>query len=69
MEDIDYIYSKEGISDRYVLCWLDDKEDDFSKAWTRLTGVTFPGEIIFITDEKDKRTYNANFEAEQGKLS
>jgi hypothetical protein len=69
MGDIDYISSKDGISDRYVLCWLDDKEDDFSKAWRRLTGVTFPGGITFITDEKGKRTYNANFEAEQGKLS
>lgn len=32
MGDIDYISSAEGISDRYVLCWLDDREDDFSKA-------------------------------------
>ena len=68
MGDIDYISSTEGISDRYVLCWLDDKEDDFSKAWRRLTGVTFPAGITFITDESGKRTYNANFIAEQGKL-
>jgi len=68
MGDIDYISSKEGVSDRYVLCWLDDKEDDFSKAWRRLTGVTFPAGITFITDEGGKRTYNANFIAEHGKL-
>jgi len=68
MGDIDYIYSTEGISDRYVLCWLDDKEDNFSKAWRRLTGVTFPAGITFITDENGKRTYNASFKAEQGKL-
>jgi len=54
MGDIDYISSKEGISDRYVLCWLDDKEDDFSKAWRRLTGFNFPAGITFITNEKGK---------------
>ena len=68
MGDIDYISSAEGKSDRYVLCWLDDREDDFSKAWRRLTGVTFPDGITFVTDEKGKRTYNANFEAERGEL-
>jgi len=69
MGNIDYISSKEGISDRYVLCWMDDREDDFSKAWRRLTGVTFPTGITFKTDERGKRTYNANFKAEQGKLN
>lgn len=68
MGDIDYISSAEGISDRYVLCWLDDREEDFSKAWRRLTGVNFPAGIIFVTDEKGKRTYSANFNAERGKL-
>jgi len=68
MGDIDYISSKEGISDRYVLCWMDDKEDDFNKAWRRLTGVTFPAGITSRTDEKGKRTYNTNFKAEHGKL-
>ncbi len=68
MGDIDYISSAEGISDRYVLCWLDDREDDFSKAWRRLTGVTFPDGIAFVTNEKGKRTYNATFEAERGEL-
>lgn len=68
MGDIDYISSTEGISDKYVLCWLDDKEDDFNKAWRRLTGVTFPSGITFVTDEKGKRTYNANFKAKHGKL-
>lgn len=68
MGNIDYISSTKGKSDVYVLCWLDDKEDDFSKAWRRLNGVTFPQGINFITDEKGKRTYNANFEAKHGKL-
>ncbi len=69
MGDIDYISSTEGMSDRYVLCWLDDKEDDFSKAWRRLTGVTFPSGITFTTDEKDKRIYCADFKAEKGKMT
>ncbi|MFB0502018.1 MAG: hypothetical protein ACETVP_06050 [Candidatus Bathyarchaeia archaeon] len=68
MGDIEYISTAEGISDRYVLCWLDYREDDFSKAWRRLTGVTFPTGITFVTNEKGKRTYHANFKAERGKL-
>lgn len=68
MGDIDYISSKEGLSDRYVVCWMDDREDDLNQAWRRLTGVTFPAGIPFTTDEKGKRTYNAIFEAEHGKL-
>ena len=68
MGDIDYISTKEGKADRYVLCWFDDSEDDFSRAFRRLTGATFPEAIRFVTDEKGKRTYNASFEAEHGKL-
>lgn len=69
MGDIDCISSTGEIYDRYVLCWQDDKEDDLSKAWRRLNGVTFPAGITFTTDEKGKRTYNANFKAESGKLN
>ena len=68
MGDIDYISSEEGKADRYVLCWFDDREDDFGKAFRRLTGVTFPEGTKFVTDEKGKRTCNANFEAKHGKL-
>ena len=68
MGKIDYISTKEGKADRYVLCWFDDSEDDFGRAFRRLTGVTFPEEIRFDTDEKGKRSYNASFEAEHGKL-
>ncbi len=68
MGDIDYISSEEGMSDRYVLCWFEDREDDFNKAWRRLTGVTFPEGIAYVTDEKGKRTYNSDFKAKQGKL-
>ena len=68
MGDIDYISSKEGKADKYVLCWFDDRDDDFNKAFRRLTGVTFPEEIKFATDERGKRSFSANFEAKHGKL-
>lgn len=68
MGDIDYISTGEGASGRYVLCWFDDEEDDFNKAWRRLTGVTFPNGLTFVTDNKGKRTYNANFSAAKAKL-
>jgi hypothetical protein len=68
MGDIDHISSKEGIADRYVLCWFDDEEDDFTKAWRRLAGVKFLAGTNFVTDKKGKRTYNAAFKAEHGKL-
>jgi len=69
MGDIDYVSTTKGISDQYVLCWFDDKMDDFDKSWRRLTGVTFPDGISFLTDKKGKRSYNANFKAKQGKLN
>jgi len=68
MGDIDYISSKEGKADRYVLCWFDDQYDDFGKAFRRLTGVTFPEGTKVVTDEKGKRSYSVNFEAKHGKL-
>lgn len=73
MGDVDDISSRAGISNRYVLCWMDDREDDFSKAWRRLNGVTFSTTPVFTMGGlgkygESKRTYNANFEAEQGKL-
>ncbi len=68
MGQIDCLSTKEGKADRYVLCWFDDSEDDFGRAFRRLTGVTFPEGISFVTDEKGKRTYNGSFEAEHGKL-
>jgi len=68
MGDVDYISSEDGRVDRYVLCWLDDEVDDFSKAWRRLNGVTFPAGATFVTDDKGKKTYNTLFKAEHGKL-
>ncbi len=68
MGNIDYISSPAGTSDHYIICWMDDREDDFKKAWKRLNGATFPKGFTFTTDDEDKRTYNANFEAKHGKL-
>jgi len=68
MGEIDTLSTEEGKADRYVLCWFDDSEDDFGRAFRRLTGVTFPEGIKHTTDEKGKRTYNATFKAEHGKL-
>jgi hypothetical protein len=68
MGDIDYISSEEGKADRYVLCWFDDRYDDFDKAFRRLTGITFPEGIKCIKDKKGKISCKANFEAEHGKL-
>ena len=68
MGDIDYISSEEGKADRYVLCWFDDRYDDFGEAFRRLTGVTFPEGIKCVTDEKGKLSCNADFEAKHGKL-
>jgi hypothetical protein len=68
MGDIDCISSEEGKADRYVLCWFDDRYDDFGKAFRRLTGVTFPEGIKCVDDERGKTSCNANFEAKHGKL-
>jgi len=67
MGDVDYVSSPEGKSEKYVLCWFDDSEDDFNKSSRKLTGVTFPSGLSFTTSEQ-KRTYNASFQARYGKL-
>ena len=68
MGNVDYISSKEGMTDRYILCWFEDKENDFSKAWRRLIGVTFPEAPSLVTDKRGKRSYGAVFKAKHGKL-
>jgi hypothetical protein len=66
--NFDYVSFKGGESDRYVVCWFDDKVDDFIQAARRLGGVTFPPGMQFKVDERGKRTYNTTFMAEFGKL-
>ena len=68
MGRIDYMQTEEGKKDTYVLCWFDDKEDDFKKAFRRLTGVTITKEITCETDKKGKITCNGSFKAKHGKL-
>ncbi len=68
MGDIDYISGEEGKADSYILCWFDDRYDDFGKAFRRLTGATFPEGIKCVDNEKGKTSCNANFEAKHGKL-
>jgi hypothetical protein len=68
MGNIDYITSKEGKNDSYILCWFEDKEEDLTKFWRQLTGVTFQKGIIFTMDKRGKRTYNAECKAKHAKL-
>jgi hypothetical protein len=68
MGNFDYVSFKGGEADRYVVCWFDDKEDDFIKAARRLGGVKFPPGMSFKVDERGKRTYNTTFVADYGKL-
>jgi hypothetical protein len=68
MGDIDYVTSKEGKNDSYILCWFEDKEEDFTKFWRQLIGVTFQKGISFTTDRRGKRTYNAECKARHAKL-
>jgi len=68
MGNLDYLSSQEGESDRYIVCWFDDKEDDFDRAGRRLIGVSFPEGARYVVDEREKRTYNAIFKGEYGKL-
>ncbi len=68
MGDIDYLSSNKGASDHYVLCWFEDKEEELSNAWRRLTGVTFGDGVSFVINTMKKKTYNADFRAQEGKL-
>jgi hypothetical protein len=68
MGNLVYVSFKGGESDRYIMCWFDDKVDDFYQAGRRLVGVTFPPNMSFTVDERGKRTYNTTFKAEYGKL-
>ena len=64
MGDLDQVG---GVS-KYVVCWFDDSIEDFYDGFRRLSGVTFPNGVSFTVDKRDKRTYNAAFEAKHAKL-
>jgi hypothetical protein len=70
MGDADYLSSPQGKVDQFVLCWFDDTEPDMTKDLRRLRGVRLNGNVSCVSNEKtNKRTYNANFTAEQGKTN
>jgi hypothetical protein len=64
MGDVDQVRS----ANKYVVCWFDDRVDDFYEAFRRLSGVTFPTQITCTIDKRNKRTYNADFQAKFAKL-
>ncbi len=64
MGDADYLSTKEGVADHYVMCWFDDTEPDMTKDLRRLRGVTFNGKVTCVLNENGKRTYNASFKAD-----
>jgi hypothetical protein len=68
MGDADYLSTAEGMADHYIVCWFDDSEPDMTKDLRRLRGVTFSSKATYVLNESGKRTYNATFKAEQGKL-
>jgi hypothetical protein len=68
MGDADYLTTKEGAADHYVMCWFDDTEMDTTKDLRRLRGVTLSGTVTCVLNEVGKRTYNAAFKAEHAKL-
>ena len=68
MGNLDCLSSVEGKQDNYVICWFDDKVEDFNESFRRLAGVTFPSEVPYVVDERGKKTYNARFIAKTGKL-
>jgi hypothetical protein len=68
MGDADYMFSPKGMVDHYVVCWFDDTEPDMRKDLRRLRGVTLTSKVTYVLNEVGKRTYNATFKAEHGKL-
>jgi hypothetical protein len=68
MGDADYLSSKEGADDHFVMCWFDDTQPDMTHDLRRLRGVTLKGEAKISFTDSGKRTYNATFEAKQAKL-
>jgi len=64
MGDADELKSNQ----KYIVCWFDDKVDDFYEGFRRLSGVTFPSGVNYSLDKRNKRTYNAEFQAKYAKL-
>jgi len=68
MGEVDYVSTKEGLADHYVLCWFDDEVVDFDRSMRRLVGVTFPEDIKISVGGRGKRTFSAYFKAKHAIL-
>ncbi len=68
MGDADYMSSLKGMADHYIMCWFDDTEPDMLKDLRRLKGVSLTSKVAYVINDSGKRTYNAKFKAEHGKL-
>ena len=52
MGDADYLTTKEGAADHYVMCWFDDTETDMTKDLRRLRGVPLTAKLLVSANEK-----------------
>jgi len=68
MGDADYLTTKEGLTDHYVICWFDDTESDMTKDLRRMRGVSFKAKANCEINDTGKRTYHASFNAVHAKL-
>jgi len=66
--NFDYVSFKGGESDRYVVCWFDDKVERFHPSGKAIGRCNISPGMQFKVDERGKRTYNTTFKAEFGKL-
>ena len=68
MGNLDCLSSKDGIAEKYVLCWFDDSIENIKLSFRRITGVTFIAPLSFILDKKGKKSFSAKFKAISGKF-
>jgi hypothetical protein len=68
MGDADYLTTKEGLADRYVICWFDDNEPDMTRDLRRMREVSLRAKATCEINSSGKRTYNAHFNAVNAKL-
>jgi hypothetical protein len=68
MGRLDFLSDEAGLEDSYVLCWFDDREEDFGRSWKRLTGVRFAERPALISSPESKPAYSVSFTAAGGRL-
>jgi len=65
----DYLNQKKEFTDQYIMCWFDDTEPDMTKDLRAVTGSCVQRKVTCELNNKTcKRTYNATFNAEHGKI-